>query len=473
MPDNNMGGITQESIDLTKGIIQQGAKATKAINVASDVLYGWPLEAPSKKLYFIEDAVRRLIPRYLNPTGGKAAHWKVVTRINASKIKAGVAEGDINADITLADTDKSANYKTLQMTSKYTQEALAMGRQFEDIPAYTMLSGLQSLMIQEDRYHIGGNIAALGTPAGLAAADSNVAGSLTGSTAYDFGVSALTIHGWLNGANGINSGIDSADETEAGTLTTFTTGSGKTSTILSWTDIPGAFAYNVYVALHNGTLKYQKTVFANSCNIGTVATGNAPNAGDQTADPLGYDGIVAQMVAGSCYSKAMGGAILHGDGAAGVIEIEDMLQSIWNTARISPTRFLVNAQEARSIKALTIGSSTANVTRRVIDQEGGQAFVAGSAVQAYYSPYAQQEIPILTSVHIPPGKLIAIAERVPYPNAETPNNFEFELQQEYFAQPLAIVDRTQKYSISEIGVLKLYLPIACGLINGIVATAVA
>ena len=68
--------------------------------------------------------------------------------------------------------------------------------------------------------------------------------------------------------------------------------------------------------------------------------------------------------------------------------------------------------------------------------------------------------------------IIFMTERIPYPQAETPNNMEFELQQEYFARPLAITDRTQKYSVSEIGVLKIYLPAACGIIKNISPAAI-
>jgi len=464
----SLGGITQETIDMTKGVMANGPQGLKGITVASNYLYGYPLEAPAKKLYFIEDAMRRRIPRVQNPQGGTAAHWKQVTAINASKIKAAVAEAAINSDITFTDAEKSAIYRSLSMTGKYSDESRVMGRKFEDIPAFAMLSALQSLMIQEDRYIIGGNRSALGTPTGLAVVDSDVAGSLTASTAYDFGVSALTIHGWLNGAVGGTS----ADESIGGVITTFSTAGGKTSAVLSWTDVPGAFAYNVYITLHGGTYKYQKTVFCNKTNVSTIVSGAACNVGDLTADAYAFDGIAAQLIAGSSYYVSMAGAPLTSDGAAGVVQIETMLQSIWNTARTGPTMFLANAQEAKALKLLSVGSSTANAVRIMVEQGEGREFKAGSSVGTYWNPYMAQEIPIIVSVHCPPGKIFALAERVPYPNAETPNNFEIETAQEYFGQEIAKTDRSQKVIVSCIEALKVYFPPACGIIGNISPAAI-
>ena len=136
MGSENLGGITQETIDMTRQIIGAGVQnlgqrrlptsanaSGKDISVASNFLYGYPLEAPSKKLYPIEDAMRRRVPRYLNPVGGTYAHWKVVTAINSAKIKAGVAEGVLNTKISISDAEKSAKYVTLNTAKQLTDRA--------------------------------------------------------------------------------------------------------------------------------------------------------------------------------------------------------------------------------------------------------------------------------------------------------------------------------------------------------------
>lgn len=489
MPE--LGTITQETIDETKGILSKGVQqlraptsARKDITVAGDVLYGYPLEAPAKKLYPVEDSMRRRVPRWVNPVGGTYAHWKQITAINTNKVKAGVAEGAINDMIALADREMSARYVTLNMAGQYSDESRIMGRQFEDIPAYAMLSTLQSLMIQEDRYIIGGNVWKIGAPATVTAtADAVTVGSLSAQRYY-FKVSALTLHGYLNEVKGKANAqaVDVDDETDA-TMVTHASGDTPTSNTaitLTWTDVPGAAAYNIYAATTT-SVKYLKTVLMNKATITDISgVGTTiPNAADATADLLGYNGLLGQIVGlyeddgyedvGSYY-KSMDGAEMNGDNAAGVVEIDEALQQIWNKARISPTLFLVNAQESRSMKALAIGGASTNAARITVAMDGQAEFKAGAAVTAYYNPFTAQWIPILTSLHMAPGKILMLGERVPYPNSQTPNNFEVELQQEYYGEEFARTRRVQPLGVTCIGALKLYFPAACGVIANIKAS---
>ena len=474
---NGLGLTTEETIALATGLQTGPRNPTSAaiktgITNGTTALGGYPLEKPAKSLYFIEDAMRRRIPRVVNPMGGDTAHWKVITAINSAKVKAGVAEGALATAITLATSPKSAAYKTLNQTNSYTDEAKFFVRQFMDMPQLGMLSTLQSLMIQEDRYIIGGNQAVLGAPTGLTVTDSATAGSLSAGTDYSYAVSALTVHGWLNGAKGKVTGVDSPDETDPVAVVNHgNLGGAITSVDLAWNDVKGAFAYNVFITLTGGAYKWQKTVFANGCNLGTIAAGNPCNAADQTADTLGYSGILEQLVAVSsgAYYKSMDNAVLTSDGAGGVVQIEAMLASIWNNYRVSPTMMLINSQEATSIKKLTVGSSTANAVRVTISQDDKNKFTAGSAVNTYFSPYTEQLIEFKTSVHCPPGKIIGIGETVPYPNAEVPNNLEVELQQEYYGEIFARTSRVTPVGVTAIGALKVYLPGACGIISNIKA----
>lgn len=520
MPET-LFGITQETIDLTNQIIQKVRsqprlsttdKAGKDITVASNVLFGYPLEAPSKKLYPIEDAMRRRVPRWVNPIGGTYAHWKVVSSINSGFLKAGVLEGAVNTAISIADSEKSKKYVTLNMYNKYSDEARFMGRRFEDIAAYTMLATLQSLMIDEDVYIIGGCDAKINkptSPAGAATltngdgeADSASSGSLVASTSYDWAVSALTLHGYLNqqaalaavpgvGVAGIGPGriaaTDAADETDAATGDNLSTGVGVTAVDLSWKAVKGAWAYNIFGVAHGGggaTKLYLKTVTTNKTTVTTITAGGTGtiNSADASKDAKGYEGLLQQIVnlndvsgtgtygTMTAYYKTMDGAELNGDGATGITELDNALQSIWNTARISPTMLLVNAQEARSMKALAIGSSATNATRVTVAMDGQTEFQAGASVQSYWNPFTAQKLPVITSLHCAPGTILLVGERVPYPNSETPNNIEIELQQEYYAEEFARVDRNQPLGVTCIGAQKLYFPACCGVIQNIAPT---
>jgi hypothetical protein len=474
----------QETIDLAQGLTKGPRGATSAAVktgiAAAQYMYGYPLEEPSKKLYFIEDALRRRIPRKVNPTGGIAAHWKIITGVNSGKIKAGVAEGAINTAVTLATSEKSASYRTLNMYNTYTDESKFFGRNFEDIPELGMLVTLQNEMIQEDRYLLGGTDVTIGAPATVVAADSGAVGTFA-AVPYYIVVSALTVHGYLNVAKGRISGTDAVDESigtpNTGGTVTPTASHGMT---IYWADVPGAFAYNVYIgtssyaaATYRGTVTTNLVTYTSPTAAGTGVT----NLADQTADQYGYEGLIQQLTAltgtvgstgsygtMSAYYKDNAGVAPTSDGAGGCVELETLLQSIWNNYRISPTVLFLNSQEAKSLKKLSIGSSTANAVRIVVTPDGKNEFGAGSAVNAYWNPYTAQWIDIITSVHMAPGKLMALGETVPYPNAETPNNFEVELQQEYYGEMFARTSRITPVGVTCIGALKVYLPGACGII---------
>ena len=491
---NGMGLTTQETIDLAMGINPGPRQATSAAiktgltgsaTTAGGYLYGYPLEAPAKKLYFIEDALRRRIPRKVNEQGGVAAHWKVITAINASSVKAGVAEGAVATALTPTTAEKSQSYRTLNQYNTYTDEARFFGRKFEDIPQLGMLMTLQSLMIQEDRYLLGGSDVTINKPTTVTGADSGTATVSGMSTqTYYVWVSALTLHGYLNGATG-HASTDATDETDATAISggvSMTSGHSMTVTV---TDVPGAAAYNVYIAATNSIAAayYQGTYTTNLITVKKlIASGNVPNTSDATADQYGYEGILQQLVAltgtagstGSYGTKTAyyldnAGVAPTADGAGGCVEVETAIQNIWNKYRVSPTVFIVNSQEGKSLKKLTIGSSSSNAVRVTINEDSKNKFVAGSAVDTYWNPYTQQLMEIVTSVHCPPGKLFLLGESVPYPNAETPNNFEVDLQQEYYGEMFARTIRQTPVGVTCIGALKVYLPGACGILANLAA----
>ncbi len=469
-----LGNITDETLDLVNMIKSQASAtrtggAVKAGITTSDNLFGIPLEAPAKRLYFIENRIQKRTPRFLNPRGGKVAYWNQISAINANKIDGFVAEGVLNTEWTLTTAQKTVNYKSIDMAGSVTDEMRAFGRDFENNEALAMLVALQNTQIQEDRAILGGNITALGAPTNVLAVNSAIAGSLANSTNYYIKVSALTLQGYLNGANGINGGVDSPGETDGAAYTGWTSGA-VTSALVTWTNVRGAVAYNLYITIAAGTYKYQKTVTTNSVNLGTINAGNAANVADQTANALHFNGIVAQLeVAGSgAYYKTLDGAAPTGDGAGGCVEVDAALQSIWNTARISPTCLYLNAQEFQSLKKVTIGGGTGNSIRTMITLDQKQAFQAGAGVGSYWNPFAAENIEILVSVHMPPGTIILAGERVPYPNAEVPNNFLLEQQQEYLGEIMARTARKLTASVSVIEALKVYFPAACGIVKNII-----
>jgi hypothetical protein len=321
-------------------------------------------------------------------------------------------------------------------------------------------------MVQEDLYDFGGNSSAISKPASLNLTETT-GGSLTGGSQYYIGVSALTIFGWQNGSAG-HSTSDSEDESDA-VIENITLGASSTAVNATWADVKGAFAYNVYIGTASGSEYYLTTVNTNHCLITECpASGNTPNTSNHTADDYAYDGVVAQLTAANsgAYYKSLDGAPLTGDNAGGVAEIETLLESIWNNYRVSPTVIFMNARESKAIKTLSLSGGN-NSMRVTINQDNKNRFTAGAAVNTYWSPYQEQLIELKTSVHVPPGKIIAIGETIPYPDSEVANNLEMELQQEYYGEIYARTERSTPLGVSMIGALKCYLPGACGIISNI------
>ena len=461
-----LGNSTEETLKFAQSL-EKGQKAvagaTKSITSSLN-LVGYPLEAPAKKLYFVEDTMRRRIPRKLSEVGGTACHWKAITKVNTNSVRPGVAEGALNTMIDIATEDRSATYKSLNMAQEYTDEAMVFGRRFQDVPELAMLTTMQALMVAEDLEIIGGNSSAISAPATVTATDVSTPATSISSGSYTVSVSAVGIFGWRFKAQGNDGTADADDETTATSASALSL-TANHAISATWDDVPGACGYNVYV--DNKFYGYSAT---NKIVITSVpATGHASNTANQTGSTYDFDGILAQLTAvtSNAYYKTLNGAGLTSDNAGGIVEIEEMLASIYDGYVVSPTVMLVGLDILPELTALAVGNSATAPTRFVLADDEKNGFTAGSAVTAYYNKFTGQYIEIVSTVHCPAGKIIAIAENVPYPASEVPNNLEIDLQQEMFGEILARTARKTPISVSEIEALKIYLTGGCGIIANV------
>ena len=472
--------ITEETLAMAQGILATGPRSfrtgeppppgMKAIDIATG-LYGYSLEAPAKKLYPVEDGMRRRIPRWRNPVGAPFTHWKKIVGINKKKLRAGVPEGMVNKYIQLDTKEAFAKYKTLNMAGNLSQEAQVFSRQFEDSTALNMLTALQSLMEQEDISIIGGCWTSLNPAMQAATVDVTNGDGSTGDVpagSYVVKVSALTLQGFYAEAQGRvtdDEGVtaNSDGETTAKAAASFASTGGSMNVV--WTDIPGAFGYNVYV-----NDKWAMRVSTNRATILEIpADGTPPNTADTSVDDLGYQGIMEQLLipGSNAYYKSMEGGTLTSDGAGGIKEIEDMFARIWDNWASGPTVIVCNSQEQQTIKKLTIGSSSVNASRVIISTGEKDDFKAGAAVSAYLNQNTNQFVKIMNSRHMPPGRMMLLGENVPYANSEVPNNFEIDLQMEYFGRERPQIDRSQSVDVTCIGAVKVYLGGICGVLTNV------
>src|SRR5258708_6376484 len=136
------GLFTEETIRMTKeALANADAALAKGITASNPALVGYPLIAPSKKLYPVLSPIRNRLQRIgvsqlaVGGMAGTALNWKQISAINASKLWPSVAAGARNSAITYTETDKSATFKTIGLDDLIDDEAIWSGRGFEDVRA--------------------------------------------------------------------------------------------------------------------------------------------------------------------------------------------------------------------------------------------------------------------------------------------------------------------------------------------------
>jgi hypothetical protein len=237
------GGVTAETLAAFQQALAAGAldadalaKATTTQGFSSTTaIEGYNLEAPAKSLFPVLSPLRNRIPR-VPSAGGSAVHWKAITAINASKVKAGVAEGVRNSVVSTTVADQLQAYKSFGLDDSVTFEAQINSKGFQDVRALGAANLLSAVMVEEEKLILGGNVTDIGKPGAITFADTaaDASGSLTAATTYDVAISALTLYGYLNGATGRGS-ANSPDETDGRTGSHATTASGAGSDAIAMT----------------------------------------------------------------------------------------------------------------------------------------------------------------------------------------------------------------------------------------------
>jgi hypothetical protein len=462
-------------------MLAKASETTQGITTTTG-MYGYNLEAPAKTLVPILTPLRNRTPRK-GGGHGTAVEWKAVTNVNATNLRPGVAEGSKGTVPSITFQTYSAGYRTLGFPGEVTMQAIWASQEFDDALNRGTVTTLQTTMLGEEQTILGGNKTAIGKPSTLTFADTALAtdGTLTPDATAYFGVSALTLQGKISGSTGIVSVVDAADETDVctGNHAATTYDLGSTATIVHWPAVRGAVAYNVYVGT-TSTLYYRATVTANTYELLTTPsdTGHLPNAADQTADDTVFDGIIPQLeVAGSgAYFVDMAGTALTSDNAGGVVQIDTMLKSLWDNARLSPSRLLVNSQEALTItQAVLTAGSTGAIRVMASPAPGGTGLLqAGFFVATYLNKFCPSQPVVQIEVHpnMPAGKIVAIVEALPawYPNSNVSSVFELDVRQEYVQYDFAFTALQREFGVYVDEVLKCYLPAGCGVITGIAAS---
>jgi hypothetical protein len=492
--------MSHPSEDIARTIMAQAGvdpdRLEKTISTATG-LVAFDLQAPAKNLYPAATPLRNRIPR-VSGAGGTATNWRQVSALIGSGYDAigWVAEGQRAGQMSYQTASKSAAYVTLGEEDAVTFEAINAAVGFEDIQASMAMRLLQKTMLKEEMAILVGNTSlSLGAPSAPSLAAAGSGATLPAAT-YSVIVVALTLEGYRNssvaggvatsktitGADGKTFAINGGSSGKSSATTQAVTLGQTLSATVS--PVAGAVAYAWYVGTTGNETLQAITTINSATFAASLATGQqAATAvtGDSSTNSLGFDGLLTTALksGSNAYVRSLAtgvagaGTTLSPSGRGSVTEIDDMLQTMWDSYQVSPTVLFVNSQELKNITNKVLSSGSGPLLQYRQDPDGGgYQLDAGGMIATYYNPFlldGGMRIPVKIHPFVPPGAILAYAETLPaqYQSSEVPNVAEVKCRQDYYAIDWPPVTRQRQKGVYVEEVLAVYAPFAMGVINNI------
>jgi hypothetical protein len=481
---------TKETLSLAKDNLR------KAVTLSNGLMW-YDLRPNSLNLYPVITPLRNSIPRVQRPNPGDAARWKQVTALSGSGYDSlgWVPEGQRSGIMNATYTSKSATYITIGEEDYVTFEAEASSS--EDASSVITNRLLNKLMRKEEIGLLAGNASlALGTPATPTLAASGSGATLPAAT-YSVIVVALTLEGWKNATlaagvatSQVISGADGKTFTLKGGSSNKSTNATQAVTLgqtlsASVVATQGAVAYAWYVGTAGSeTLQAISTI--NSATFAAALTGgrqavSAITADNSTNAALAFDGLLTQALTPAnlafvntlATGTAGTGTALTASGRGSVVEIDTMLQAMWDNYRVSPTVLYVSSQELKNITNKVLGTGTSSLLRYDTGTTGGiPSAIAGGTVESYFNPYTGNggaKMPIKVHPDLPAGTIIAYTEQLPawYQSGDVPNVAEVLTRRDYYRMDWPARSRQREYGVYAEEVLAVYAPFGLGVITNI------
>lgn len=501
--------MSQVTLDMVKQVLQANPDLIQKSWTTATGLVWYDLEAPAKIIYPVITPLRNMIPR-VDGRGSNATHWKAITGVNITGVRAGVSEGNRNATIATQLKNYTAPYKGWGLEDNVTFEADYASQMFDDAKARAVEGLLRSVMIAEEALIVGGNTSlSLGTTNTPQLSSSVAGGTIAGNTVVKVYCFALTAEGYRFASvqagvtvTGTRTNADGSTDTIVGgyaaksAQATITTNAGsQANSITAYvTPTTGALAYAWYWG-PNASESIGAITTINSVLITTAAgsgTQLAATLGSATSDkdPLIFDGLLYFILgAGQEDNAASSGAYvavqptgtagtgtpLTPDGAGGVVEIETALKDRWDNFRLSPEIMLVNSQELVNISRAVVSGGAAPLFRFNMDSGNGAGvnnltITAGSVVGNYLNKYTMSGgslVKVMLHPNVPPGTIIFYTKTLPYPLSNVSNLLDMKMRRDYYQIEWVLKSRKFEYGIYADGVLRCFFPPAFGCITNI------
>jgi hypothetical protein len=490
---------TKETMEMMKASLGMPLESDlkKGVTTSTGLVY-YDLQAPAKNLYPIITPLRNKLPRVRRPFSGNATNWKQVTNILGSGYNAmgWVPEGQRSGQMGITVEDKAATYVTIGEEDFLTFEAEAAAEGFEDENSRVTIRLLQKMMQKEELALLGGNRSlSLSAPSTPTLSASGSGATLPGApTTYSVMCVALTFEGFKNSS--LVGGVATSQTITGADGKTYTLNGGSSNKSSAATQavtlgqtlfasvpaVRGAAAYAWYVGTA-GAETLQAITTINSASFSAPLAGSRQAASAVTTNcsvnsSLAFDGLLTQALNPNnlAYVRALPtgtagtGTALTGSGRGTVNEIDEMLQSMWDNYRISPSVIYVNSQELKNITAKCLTNASAPLLRINQDASGGNySLTAGGTIEWYFNPFGANggsKIPVMIHPDLPPGMIVAWAETLPpwYQSNEVPNVAEVITRRDYYRMDWPLRTRQREYGVYAEETLAVYATFAMGVI---------
>jgi hypothetical protein len=438
--------MTAPAQDLTEETLAKIAKAqTTGITEATGI-YSYDL-SELISLIPVVTPFRDLVARNTPQDGNPFAVWRAF--MNATNVQPDPSMGfDFAApEMIFNEQDFQARYKPTGMAFNVTQDSFDLAKNYGDPYAAATFQTLNQVLIGDDRKQLCAQSFALAQPTAPTLTWHATGGTIPGTTTVHVGVAARTGSGYFWGSG------NSQGNANSGGSTSNTSVTGSTGAVR------GAVCYDWFQSADGVTWWYYTTTTVNSVLMTSVITSNqavpsgtsfpdlttvwkgvqnaAPTfnaaADNGSANANDYDGFSASLSGDyngvgqwetpgtgtpnpSVWNSLNGAALTLSGGS--VTEIEEFLfLALWQQVKCSPTAVMMNAVHAQEIANLVLGSSSATTFLNT-DASGRISVTAGGRVgEIVNAPAGGVTVPIEVHVSLPPGKIIARTDRVPFPQA--------------------------------------------------------
>lgn len=483
--------IMSSTLELLKAALAQASDPTALAKAATFTqptsattgLQDYDLSPAVLNLYPMLTPLRNMIPR-VSGKGGIQANWRAVTAIDTGSVRVGVSEGHRGSVIGVSTKEFFAAYRTLGTEAAVTDEATLASADFDDVRARAANSGLQALMLAEEKIILGGNTSLnLGTTPTPVLVASGVGGSLPATSPVSVICVALTFEGrnYSSLAMGIpglvtrttadsfteSFGGGSARRSNAAQVTT--SASTTNSVLCTVAAVKGAYSYAWFSgapgseALFDITYINQTTLKA--FPVGTMMIAALGN-GDNSTNTLIHDGLLTQAAlpdSGAGYVVMPAGQGLTPDGSGGIVEFDAILQDFYDRLRLSPSHIWISSQESIWLRRKILATGPAATQARFTFQTMQGQVTGGGAVKGYINPFAMTggpaEIPLHVHPNMPPGTVLFLTDSLPYAVNNIENILQIRSRRPYYQTEWPKRTRAYEYGVYSDQVLQnMFMP---------------